>query len=172
MGWWHYDPMTRIAKYDARYREIFGVTGNQRPNEEILARLHPEDLPRVWAAVEAALDPVNPKPFSTEYRIFLDDGSTRWVEAHGLASFQGQGADRRAISFVGTVADVTERKSVGDQARAILESITDAFFSLDREWRFNYVNPQAVIVLGCTPGDLLGKIIWDVFPGLGGSIFE
>jgi PAS domain S-box-containing protein len=172
MGWWHYDPLTRIAKYDARYREIFGVTGNQRPNEEILARLHPEDLPRVWAAVEAALDPVDPKPYSAEYRIFLDDGSTRWVEAHGLASFHGQGPQRRAISFVGTVADVTDRKSVGDQARAILESITDAFFSLDRQWRFNYVNPQAVTVLRCSAGDLLGKIIWDVFPGLGGSIFE
>ena len=34
LGWWHYDPVTKIASYDQRYKEIFGVTGNQRPNEE------------------------------------------------------------------------------------------------------------------------------------------
>jgi PAS domain S-box-containing protein len=172
MGWWHYDPVTKIAKYDQRYREIFGVGGNERPNEEILARLHPEDLPRVLAAVEAALNPAEAKPYSIEYRVVLDDRSIRWVEAHGLASFEGEGATRHASSFVGTVADVTDRKQIGEQARAILESITDAFFSLDRNWRFNYVNPQAEHVLGRSPGDLIGKIIWEVYPGLHGSVFE
>jgi len=172
MGWWHYDPATKIAKYDQRFREIFGVAGDERPNEEILARMHPQDLPRVWTAVEAALNPADPKPYSTEYRIFHDDGSMRWVEAHGLASFEGDGAARRAISFVGTVADVTDRKQISEQARAILESITDAFFSLDRDWRFNYVNAQAERVLGRSPGDLLGKTIWEAYPGLLGSEFE
>ena len=57
MGWWHYDPVTQVATWDDRYKEIFGVRGHQSPNEKILARLHPEDLPGVWAAVEKALDP-------------------------------------------------------------------------------------------------------------------
>src|SRR3954469_2177261 len=54
MGWWHYDPETKLADFDQRYSEIFGVTGSQRPNDQLLARLHPEDLPGVWAKVEAA----------------------------------------------------------------------------------------------------------------------
>ncbi len=70
MGWWHYDPITKISKWDKRYAEIFDVTGSERPNDEILARLHPHDLPRVWAAVEAALNPADPKPYSIDYRIF------------------------------------------------------------------------------------------------------
>jgi len=110
LGWWHYDPQTKVSSWDQRYREIFQVEGESRPNEEILKRLHPEDLPAVWAAVEAALDPDDPKPYSSEYRIILPDGSIRWVEAHGLATFEGEGAARRAVSLVGTVADVTERK--------------------------------------------------------------
>src|SRR6185369_8612065 len=110
MGWWHYDPATRVATFDERYTEIFGVAGRERPNDEILKLLHPEDLPRVWAAVEAALDPADPKPYSTEYRVIRPDGALRWVEAHGIAVFEGEGAARRATSFVGTVADVTERK--------------------------------------------------------------
>jgi PAS domain S-box-containing protein len=65
-----------------------------------------------------------------------------------------------------------DHKHIGDQARMILESVTDAFFSLDREWRFNYVNPQAEHVLGRAPGDLVGKTIWEMYPGLLGSEFE
>ena len=34
----------------------------------------------------------------------------RWVETLGLASFEGAGHERRAVSIVGTVADVTEHK--------------------------------------------------------------
>jgi two-component system, chemotaxis family, CheB/CheR fusion protein len=117
MGWWHYDPITRIATWDEGYKNIFGVTGNQSPNEEILKRIHPEDLPGVWAKVEAALDPVNPQPYVAEYRINLPDGSLRWIEAHGIATFEGIGKNRLATSFVGTVADITERRQAEEALR-------------------------------------------------------
>jgi PAS domain S-box-containing protein len=171
MGWWHYDPETKISTWDRRFAEIFGIAGTQAPNEQILRRLHPDDLPVVWASVEAALDPVNPMPYSVAYRILRDNGAVRWVEAHGLADFVGEGAERRAVSFVGTVTDVTERKLTEEQPRTILESITDAFFALDRQWRFTYVNRQAQRVLERTPGELLGQSIWDVYPGLEESEF-
>jgi PAS domain S-box-containing protein len=57
-------------------------------------------------------------------------------------------------------------------ATAILESITDAFFALDRDWRFTYLNRQAGIVLDRSPDDLLGRVIWSEYPGLDGSVFE
>lgn len=117
MGWWHYDPSARIASWDDRYREIFQVAGYQGAIDEILARLHPDDLPAVWAKVEAALDPMDPQPYSAEYRIRLPDGSLRWVEAHGMAGFEGDAEDRRATSFVGTVADITGRKQNEEDLR-------------------------------------------------------
>lgn len=119
MGWWHYDPATRVASFDARYQEIFGVTAAERPNEEILRLIHPDDLPRVWSAVEAALDPADPKPFASEYRVNRADGGMRWVEAHGQAVFAGEGTDRRATSFVGTVADITARKRTEEDIRQL-----------------------------------------------------
>ncbi len=111
MGWWHYDPVARTATWDDRYAEIFGVSGQTRPIDELLAQIiHPDDLPGLWKEVEAALDPAAPRLFATEYRINRPDGATRWIEAHGLASFEGEGAGRHATSLVGTVADITDRK--------------------------------------------------------------
>lgn len=53
----------------------------------------------------------------------------------------------------------------------ILESISDAFFSLDSQWRFTYVNSQATQVLNQSKADLIGKSIWEVFPEAEEDIF-
>jgi PAS domain S-box-containing protein len=124
MGWWHYDPVTRISSWDDRYREIFGVTGYTRPNDEILAQIiHPDDLPDVWARAEAALDPAHPQPYMAQYRINRPDGSMRWIEAHGIGLFQGVGRGRRATSLVGTVTDITDRKQAEEMLNTSAERL-------------------------------------------------
>jgi len=60
----------------------------------------------------------------------------------------------------------------GSAAVRILESITDAFFALDSDWRFTYVNAQAERLLSRTRGELLGCTVWEEFPGAVGSVFE
>ena len=55
---------------------------------------------------------------------------------------------------------------------AILESISDAFFALDRQWRFTWLNAHAETLLGRPRGALLGKEIWREFPEAVGSTFE
>lgn len=54
----------------------------------------------------------------------------------------------------------------------ILESITDAFYTLDREWRFTYVNKEAENLLQRARSDLLGKVIWEEFKETTGTIFD
>ncbi|HEY0913655.1 MAG TPA: PAS domain-containing protein [Solimonas sp.] len=58
-----------------------------------------------------------------------------------------------------------------EAAAAILESITDAFFALDRDWRFRYLNAQAEQQMQRSGQDLLGQVIWDIFPDVGASVF-
>jgi PAS domain S-box-containing protein len=55
---------------------------------------------------------------------------------------------------------------------ALLESITDAFYALDRECRFTYLNQRALDHFGETREALLGKILWDVFPVMRGTVFQ
>jgi PAS domain S-box-containing protein len=53
----------------------------------------------------------------------------------------------------------------------ILESITDAFCTLDRQWRFTYVNPQAKKLWGRPHEDFIGKTVWEEFPEVARLIF-
>jgi PAS domain S-box-containing protein len=54
----------------------------------------------------------------------------------------------------------------------ILESITDLFYHLDREWRFTDMNRRAEALLGKERDELLGQVIWDVLPDSIGSPFH
>ena len=54
----------------------------------------------------------------------------------------------------------------------ILESITEGFFTLDRQWRFDYVNREAHRILHREPGTLCGQVLWQALPGLEGTEFE
>jgi len=66
-------------------------------------------------------------------------------------------ADRRA-------AETAER-----EINSILESITDAFYAVDQDWRFTYVNRKAAEFWGKSRDELIGKDIWQVFPQVVGT---
>ena len=67
-----------------------------------------------------------------------------------------------------------ERVGAEDAFRAteILESITEGFFTLDREWRFDYVNREALRILDRPTNDLTGRTLWEVYPGLENTDFD
>jgi PAS domain S-box-containing protein len=47
----------------------------------------------------------------------------------------------------------------------ILESITDGFFALDRDWKITYWNKQAETLTGLPYHHVIGNSVWEVFPG-------
>ncbi|WP_435319709.1 PAS domain S-box protein [Haloarchaeobius sp. TZWSO28] len=63
-------------------------------------------------------------------------------------------------------ADPAETPVVASDASAavILDRIGEAFFAVDDEWRFTYVNETAATVLESTSEALLGQNIWNAFP--------
>jgi PAS domain S-box-containing protein len=123
LGWWQYDPRRRMLSGDARCKEIFDITADETLVEEVKKRVHPDDAERFWAAREATLDPVDPKPHAIEFRLQREDGEVRWLEAHWLAYFEGDGPERRTASVAGTVADVTARKEREEQVQLLMREV-------------------------------------------------
>jgi PAS domain S-box-containing protein len=117
LGWWQYDPLRRLFSGDARAQEIFDFDKNEAVIDEVMKLVHPDDVETVLAALEARLDPMNPNRTATEFRLRRGHGKVRWVETLGLAHFEGVGLEQRAVSVVGTVADITERKQREEERR-------------------------------------------------------
>jgi PAS domain S-box-containing protein len=129
LGWWHFDPSRGgVTLGDTRSKEIFGRSAEVSAaplscKEFFKKHLDPLDAGKVRAALKAALDPVEPKPYATEYRVRRRGGKIRWVEAHGLAHFEGTGRERRAVNMVGTIQDITERKEREEKEHLLMHEI-------------------------------------------------
>ncbi|MBN3926065.1 ATP-binding protein [Nostoc sp. NMS4] len=54
----------------------------------------------------------------------------------------------------------------------VIAGIQDQFFVLDREWRYTFVNEQVAEIVGIPKEELLGRIIWEVFPDVVESEFD
>ena len=98
----------------------------------------------------------------------------RWYDVYAFRI--GHPDERKVAVLFNDISDRKQAETALQQSEAqsqnILESITDGFFALDQNWRFTYVNPQAERILDRTPGDLLGKVIWEEYPGTVGMEFE
>jgi PAS domain S-box-containing protein len=123
LGWWQYDPVSGMGRGDARAQEIFDIAADGATNEEFMRRVHPDDVEKVRTGMQAVFDPANLKPLSVEYRVRRGDGKFRWVENHGLAYFEGAGRERRPVSLVGTVQDITERKEREEKEHLLMREI-------------------------------------------------
>lgn len=55
--------------------------------------------------------------------------------------------------------------------RDILDRISDGFIALDKEWKYVYVNHKASELIGRQAAELLGKSMWELYPGSVGNEF-
>jgi PAS domain S-box-containing protein len=103
----------------------------------------------------------------------LASGAPSYVAVSGEPVFDDAGQFR---GYRGTARDITASMLVDQQVRLLaeqlsttLESVTDAFFTVDREWRFTYLNPEAERLLRQPRAQLQGRSLWQAFPDLVGT---
>ena len=70
------------------------------------------------------------------------------------------------------ISPFIQMQDIPGGAYAVLESITDAFFALNRDWEFTYANHQTEVVLGYQRSELIGKTLWQIYPTLVDSEFD
>ncbi|HSF72590.1 MAG TPA: PAS domain-containing protein [Microcoleus sp.] len=103
-------------------------------------------------------------------------GELIWLTLNSQPLFQGDRSTPYAV--VTTFTPIAQQKpepvcnAPAPQLSDTLESISDGFFALDRDWRFTYLNSQAARWLNRPSKDLIGNSIWEEFPESVGSLFE
>lgn len=94
-----------------------------------------------------------------EYRYPADD---RWYEVHIYPSNGGISCYFKNIDERKRAAEILQ-KEYEDKIK-ILESIGDAFFTMDAAFVVTYWNQTAERILGVDRATILGKNLWDLFP--------
>jgi PAS domain S-box-containing protein len=172
---WTWDVAEDRVVADENLARLFGVAPTAAgggPIGEYVRAIHPQDRPRVDAAIAAALE--GPKDsYSVDYRILRKDGSVSWVSARGRVERDRQGKPKY---FPGIVLDITDRKLSEEKADELrfrleqqyrlfditLSSISDFAYIFDRKFRFVYVNQALLDLWGLRLEEAVGKDFHDL----------
>ncbi len=169
VGAFDWNLATGALRWDERLLALFGLdrTTFGGTIEAFTECVHPDDRDRVGAALSAAIATCG--TYSAEYRVVLPDGGIRWVSARGHGV---PGHDGTATRLVGGAHDVTTVHEGEASLARTLQVMPTAFYNLDHDWRFTYLNPEAERILGAIGSAALGRVIWDLFPDAVDSPFE
>ncbi len=169
IGSFDWDLVSGRLDWDDRLLEVFGHDRTTWAGtiDAFAERIHPDDTTRTLDALRHAIETCG--EYDAEFRVVLPTGETRWVQGRGRALADERGT---AVRLLGAGYDTTEHRQADIRVARVLESMNAAFFALDRDWRFTYVNGEAERVLGRSRGDLLGGCVWELFPAAVGSDFE
>ncbi|MEU6908986.1 SpoIIE family protein phosphatase [Streptomyces coeruleorubidus] len=161
VGSWEQNLRTGDVVYDEATLTILGIDPETFDGrvDTVVGLVHPDDLPRVVAAVEQAIR--QRSEYAAEYRLCRPDGTVVWVEAHAQVVL---GEDGEPTRFVGTVWDTTQKRAALDSVAHSLLHMSDGFLTVDADWRIEFVNLHAERLLGPSQ-QLFGRVLWDV-PGV------
>ncbi len=118
----------------------------------------------------------NGTAYDAELQIITAKGRRVWVRSLGEAVKDASGA---IVAVQGAFQDIDAQKqselrerTLASRLATTLESISDAFFLLDHNWNFVFVNSRAANTLGGGRVDLVGKNVWQEFPQTVGTVAE
>lgn len=110
-GVWDRDIMSGTVRYSLEWKAMLGYGPHDLTDriEDAIARLHPDDVDYVRAAMQAHFENQT-QTYSVEHRIRCKDGRYKWICSRGkVVSRDSEG---RALRMVGTSTDITELKRV------------------------------------------------------------
>ncbi len=191
-----YDLVKNCNVYSNRSTaEILGY-----PPEEIAAMgeallptiMHPEDFAKVPELQKRISSFNDGEILEREYRL-RDRQTGEWRTFFVREVVFSRTVYGKVKQILGTAIDITERvnaekereellerermaraeaEAAKEQLAQNLECMTDAFMTLDREWRFTYTNKQNEVFAQKKRSELLGKSLWEIFPSLIGTNAE
>ena len=173
-GWAIELPQQRVEWSDEVF-DIFDVVRGEVPQLEQALAFYPEPgRSTMRTALQRCAS--SGEPFDLETALVTGRGRWAWVRVCAEAE---RDEDGRVTRVRGAIQDVSRQKAAEEQIRSLgvrltsaLENISDGFLTIDRHWRFTYVNAAAERVLERRRGELIGAGVWEQFPGAIGTPFQ
>ncbi len=171
---WTADPAGNVDYASRAMSDYSGLSPEVPAMKRWLDSLHPDDTDQCLAVWMEAVH--TESPYSNEFRLRRHDGAYRWQLAKATPI---RDEYDRITKWFGTVTDIHDGRLAQEQIQQlakrqtiILESITDAFFTLDHDWRFTYINEEALRQFRRERSELIGQVFWEAVPESKGTVSE
>jgi PAS domain S-box-containing protein len=163
-----------IIRASDRAEELLGLTVSEMEGR---AYDHPE-----WDIWDEAGDPIAPERhpvtrvlatgepvFGFTHGITLPDGTERWLSSNSAPVLDESGDVERVITVVEDATQLKEqarrlrrqRDELESELADVLDRVSDGFYGLDEEFRFEYLNEQTETALGVDRSAAIGTDIRD-----------
>ncbi|MEJ2701145.1 MAG: PAS domain S-box protein, partial [Sedimentisphaerales bacterium] len=145
-GVWEWDITTGKLEWSDELFHLFGLDPSKgRASFETWRRiLHPDDRVPAEKQIEAAVE--SRMPLSSEYRIVLESGQIRWINALGDVTCDGNGEVER---MSGICLDITDRKLAEEEIRGLAKFPAEDPFPVLR------LRADGTILYSNSPGKVL-----------------
>ena len=164
---WTTDPVGAQLFDVPEWRAFTGQTPAEILGFGYAEAVHPDDRePSLAAWNQAVLDGAN---FQVQQRLRRHDGVYRIMQVRAVPSRDAQG---NIVEWIGMHEDVTEQveaetaaRQANERLQSVLTGMTDGLAIRDREGRYTYFSERAAQILGVERETILGRDVWEVFPG-------
>jgi PAS domain S-box-containing protein len=148
LGLWDWDLRTDLVVVSEEMCRICGLEYHDLPESpaRFWAVVHPDDVPAAESMLAATL--AGEREFDLDIRIVRPDGTLRWANT---AAEIGRDEQGKAITFFGTLLDITDRKHnelllrASEQRLRLLQSLDDAVHRISDP---ELILPAALRLLG------------------------
>ena len=168
LGAWEWQIPTGRVSFGDEWAHMLGDDPSTVTDrvDDWFSRVHPDDMPRAMAAVEAHFAHQTPY-FECEYRVRHADGTYRWILHRGTVIERE--ADGSPVRMAGTHLDVTDRRGA-QEALAASEARLKAFMRYapflawitDTDGRLHFVNHAMLEWLQQPEHTVLGRTVAEV----------
>lgn len=169
VGGWEFYPQDNRLIFS---EEMYYLTDTKPGTEEnlfnlYLMHIHPDDRPEMTKALHLLL--AMGQEMDVTHRVTLSDGRVRYIRQRAKMSQDKTGP----IKVIGSAQDVTELKLMELERNKYLfslentlNSISEGFYTLNKEMVFTRINKNFELEMGLGSEHIIGKKLTEVFPGI------
>lgn len=150
---------TALMYWSPMVRQILEIDDDYNPSlEEGFEFFEPSSKNIIQKAVENLIQ--TGQEFDEELLLFTLSGKEKWIRCIG----KSERVQGKCTKILGSFQDIHSMKSTQIQLKETLDSISDAFYALDKNWNFTYFNKEAENLLQKRNDEVIGKNIWSELP--------